>query len=150
VPDGIVTLGGLEANTDRLSELYMPTRDMERTLSDIHSSQCDFHQYMVKIAYCAYAYHDACPSTRTLLYWHDNVTVWKELYFPLVSRRQLSFICDGHVEFSAATEIAQRGFRATPDEDTQNTTASNPYKTCFDLLFGATRVETDWPRRTNY
>ena len=132
----IRNFGGLEANdpTALSGTSYMPNAViMERALSDTRSpSQVIFIQEcLVKIAFCALRPMTFPSTPGTYYYWHDNQSVGKELYSSTHFQGGNLLYCDGHVQFRQRLKLRSGDFGLTPAEDTQNSTASNPYKSAF-------------------
>jgi prepilin-type N-terminal cleavage/methylation domain-containing protein/prepilin-type processing-associated H-X9-DG protein len=127
---------GLVANnpTALSGTSYLPNAVvLGRTLSDTRSpSQVIFIQEcLVKIAFCALRPMVFPGDPGTYYYWHDNQSVSKELYSSTHFQGGNLLYCDGHVEFRQRLKLRSGDFGLTPAEDTQNSTASNPYKSAF-------------------
>ena len=134
----IPNFGGLQGNdpTALSGTSYMPNAVvMEKTLSDIRApSQVIFIQEcLVKIALCALrpAYNFSGPPG-TYTYWHDSITVGKELYSSTHFQGGNLLFCDGHAEFRQRLKLRSGDFGLKPADDTQITGWSgNSYQSAF-------------------
>jgi len=109
---------------------------MEKSLSAIKApSQLIFVQESsVQISFCAlrpaYAADFGGPPG-TYTYWHDNLTIGKELYSSVHFQGGNLLFCDGHSEFRQRTKLRSGDFGLSPANDTQNTQANIPYSPAF-------------------
>ena len=137
----IPNFGGLEGNdpTPLSGTSYMPNAVvMEKSLSSFKSpSQLIFIQEcLVKIAFCALRPANAAefgvpPGFYT--YWHDNITVGKELYSSTHFQGQGgNFIfCDGHAEYRRRMKLRSGDFGLSPADDNQTKQANDVYTVAF-------------------
>jgi len=111
---------------------------MEKSLSAFKSpSQLIFIQEcLVKISFCALRPADGAefgvpPGYYT--YWHDNLTVGKELYSSTHFQGQGGnlLFCDGHAEFRQRMKLRSGDFGLNPANDTQTKQANDVYTAAF-------------------
>jgi len=109
---------------------------MERSLSEINApSRLIFIQEcLVKIAFCAlrpaYAPNFGGPAG-TYTYWHDNLTIGKELYSSTHFQGGNFLFCDGHAEFRQRMKLRSGDFGLNPTNDTQNAWSNDIYTPAF-------------------
>ena len=135
----IPNFGGLEGNnpTALSGTSYMPNAVvMERSMSAFKSpSQLIFIQEcLVKISFCALRPAHAAdfggpPGTYT--YWHDNLTVGKELYSSTHFQGGNFLFCDGHAEFRQRMKLRSGDFGLNPPNDNQTKQAHDIYTPAF-------------------
>ena len=135
----IPNFGGLQGNdpTPLSGTSYMPNAVvMEKDLSAIRSpGQLIFIQEcLVRISYCAlrpaYASDFGGPPG-TYTYWHDNLTVGKELYSSTHFQGGNFLFCDGHAEFRQRMKLRSGDFGLSPANDTQTKLANDIYAPAF-------------------
>ena len=133
--------GGLVGNnpTALSGTSFMPNAVvMEKNLSAFKSpSQLIFIQEcLVRISFCALrpAYGpDFGGPSGTYTYWHDNLTVGKELYSSTHFQGQGGnfLFCDGHAEFRQRLKLRSGDFGLSPANDTQTKQANDIYTPAF-------------------
>ncbi len=133
--------GGLVGNnpTALSGTSFMPNAVvMEKNLSAFKSpSQLIFIQEcLVQISFCALrpAYGpDFGGPAGTYTYWHDNLTVGKELYSSTHFQGQGGnfLFCDGHAEFRQRLKLRSGDFGLNPADDTQTKQANDIYTPAF-------------------
>jgi len=135
----IPNFGGLQGNdpTPLSGTSFMPNAVvMEKSLSTFKSpSQLIFIQEcLVKISYCAlrpaYGLEFGAPSG-TYTYWHDNLSVGKELYSSTHFQGGNFLFCDGHAEFRQRMKLRSGDFGLDPADDNQTKPANKIYKPSF-------------------
>ncbi len=137
----IPNFGGLEGNdpTPLSGTSYMPNAAvMERSMSTFKSpSRLIFIQEcLVKISFCALRPADAADfgaPAGYYTYWHDNLTVGKELYSSTHFQGQGGnfLFCDGHAEFRQRMKLRSADFGLNPADDTQTKQANDIYTPAF-------------------
>ena len=109
---------------------------MEQKISNIKSpSRLIFIQEsIVQISFCALRPGDAADfggTSGTYTYWHDNLSIGRELYSTTHFEGGNLVFCDGHVEFRKRTLLRSGDFGLSPANDPQNTQANIPYTPSF-------------------
>ncbi len=109
---------------------------MEKKLSIIKNpSQLIFIQESsVQISFCALR-----PATGpefgapvgVFTYWHDNLSIGKELYSSNHFQGGNLLFCDGHAEFRKATKLRSGNFGLSPATHTQTNQSNFPYTASF-------------------
>ena len=138
-PMAIPNFGGLQGNdpTALSGTSFMPNAVvMERNLSEFAApSRLIFIQEcLVKIAFCALrpAYGpDFGGPPGTYTYWHDNLTVGKELYSSTHFQGGNFLFCDGHAEFRQRMKLRSGDFGLSPADDTQSKWSNDIYTPAF-------------------
>jgi prepilin-type N-terminal cleavage/methylation domain-containing protein/prepilin-type processing-associated H-X9-DG protein len=109
---------------------------MEKNMSDfkVPSQLIFIQECLVRISYCALrpahaADFGGAPGTYT--YWHDNLTIGKELYSSTHFQGGNFLFCDGHAEFRQRMKLRSGDFGLNPANDTQNKQANDIYKPEF-------------------
>jgi prepilin-type N-terminal cleavage/methylation domain-containing protein/prepilin-type processing-associated H-X9-DG protein len=116
---------------------YMPNAVvMEQKLTNIKSpSRLIFLQEsLVQISFCAQRPADAADfggTSGTYTYWHDNLSIGKELYSTTHFESGNLVFCDGHVEFRKRTLLRSGDFGLNPANDTQSAQSNIPYTPSF-------------------
>ena len=116
---------------------FMPNAAvMERTMAAIKApSRLIFIQEcLVQISFCALRPAEATdfggpPGVYT--YWHDNLTVGKELYSSTHFQGGNLLFCDGHTEFRQRMKLRSGDFGLNPADATQNTQSNDIYTPSF-------------------
>jgi len=109
---------------------------MEQKMSNFkHPSQLIFIQEcLVQISYCALRpafAPDFGGPTGTFTYWHDNLTIGKELYSNTHIQGGNFTFCDGHAEFRKNANLRSGDFGLNPATDTQKSQSNNSYQPSF-------------------
>ncbi|MEO6036701.1 MAG: prepilin-type N-terminal cleavage/methylation domain-containing protein [Verrucomicrobiota bacterium] len=109
---------------------------MEKKMSSIRNpSQLIFSQESsVQISFCALRpatgpQFGTSPGTFT--YWHDNLSVAKELYSTNHFKGGDLLFCDGHAEFRKAAKLLSKDFGLNPSNHTQTAQSNLPYTAAF-------------------
>ncbi|MEO7300474.1 MAG: type II secretion system protein [Verrucomicrobiota bacterium] len=134
-PSSVLGTGNLVPNnpTALSATSYEPNAVvMEKKLSGIRNpSELIFIQESsVLISYCALR-----PATGpefgtppgTYTYWHDNLSIGKELYSSNHFQGGDLLFCDGHAEFRKAAKLRSKDFGLNPSNDTQTAVSNLPY-----------------------
>jgi len=109
---------------------------MEQKMANIKSpSQLIFIQEcLVQISYCAlrpaYA-SDFGGSAGSYTYWHDNLSIGKELYSSTHIQGGNFVFCDGHAEFRKRMNLRSGDFGLSPATDTQSAQSNISYSPSF-------------------
>ena len=135
----IPNFGGLQGNdpTPLSGTSFMPNAVvMEKSLSAIKApSQLIFIQEcLVRISFCALrpAYGpDFGGPLGTYTYWHDNLTVGRELYSSTHFQGGNFLFCDGHAEFRQRMKLRSGDFGLSPANDNQTKQANDIYTPAF-------------------
>jgi prepilin-type N-terminal cleavage/methylation domain-containing protein/prepilin-type processing-associated H-X9-DG protein len=135
----IRNFAGLEGNdpTPLSGTSFMPNAVvMEKSLTALKSpSQLIFIQEsLVQISFCALR-----PAVGpefggpggTFTYWHDNLTVGKELYSSTHFQGGNLLFCDGHAEFRKRMKLRSGDFGLSPAEDDQTRQANYAYAPAY-------------------
>jgi prepilin-type N-terminal cleavage/methylation domain-containing protein/prepilin-type processing-associated H-X9-DG protein len=109
---------------------------MEQKMSNVKnpSALIFIQESTVQIAFCALRPGDATdfggtPGTYT--YWHDNLSIGKELYSSTHFLGGNFVFCDGHAEFRQRTKLRSGDFGLNPANDTQSSQSNNSYYPAF-------------------
>ena len=109
---------------------------MEKSLSVVKApSQLIFIQESsVQISFCAlrpaYAAEFGGPPG-IYTYWHDSLTIGKELYSSVHFQGGNLLFCDGHAEFRQRTKLRSGDFGLSPANDTQSAQSNDTYTPAF-------------------
>jgi len=109
---------------------------MEKTMANIKnpSGLIFIQESMVQIAFCALRPGDAADfggASGTYTYWHDNLSIAKELYSSTHFQGGNFVFCDGHTEFRQRTKLRSGDFGLTPANDTQSAQSNTSYYPAF-------------------
>ena len=89
---------------------------------------------MVQIAFCALRPGDAADfggTAGTFTYWHDSISISKELYSSTHFQGGNFVFCDGHAEFKQRTKLRSSDFGLTPANDSQSAQSNASYYPAF-------------------
>jgi prepilin-type N-terminal cleavage/methylation domain-containing protein/prepilin-type processing-associated H-X9-DG protein len=109
---------------------------MEKTLSALKNpSELIFIQESsVRISYCALRPGDGPTfggAARSYTFWHDNLSIGKELYSSTHFQGGNLLFCDGHAQFRKRTRLRSKDFGLSPPDDTQSAQSNAPYTASF-------------------
>ena len=68
---------------------------------------------------------------KRLTYWHDNLSIGKELYANTHIQGGNFTFCDGHAEFRKKTNLRSGDFGLNPANDTQSAQSNISYQPSF-------------------